>query len=320
MATWYASGNGDVFDANLWATTAGGAGSATLGVLPATDALDLNGKTLTWNATTNPTITQILIQASGATGTLTPTGTGTINGSIAYSGTLTAGMIQIGTGAAIQINGTAATPAVDNTAGGYAIITTGTGSCSISNVGGTALRAIVSGGRALSKGSSSVTSIVGNVVCDCAGYGLRIGAGTVNFDGLPLVEDFSNTAVYGAVATVTGGTLNWTGARTISASQFGFITILGGTVNLTSLVLQNYGNVLITKKTTGPTLTLGTGATRAKIYNMNPQAQCILGGFTDTEKNILNFSMAYGPYPVTASAVGPYPIGSTSVGPYPSQP
>jgi hypothetical protein len=294
MPTWYAQNTNDAFAnsggfSTIWNSLAGGGGSWAPFPLPPGDVFDLNSKPgIPWNCSANPAWTLLLLQASGSAGSLIPTGTGTINGSIAYSGTLTAGMIQIGTGAALTINGAAGTPAVDNTAGGYAIVTSGSGACSINNPGGIAARATVSGGRAFSKGGSATDSIVGNVVCDCAGYGLRIGAGTVNFNGLPLVEDFTNTAIYGAVTAVTGGILNWTGARTISASQFGFITILGGTVNLTSLALQNYGSVLITKKITGPVLTLGSDATRARITNRTPDAQCILAGFSDVEKGILD--------------------------------
>jgi hypothetical protein len=284
MAIWYAhiAGNWDVADA--WNSAVDGSGDHASHPLTVTDTADLNGLAMTLNV--DPTIA--LIRASGAVGQLTVSGNRTVNGNITYAGTNAAGMVVAPTGTALVVNGQAT-----ETSSGPVIVPAGTANVTITNSGGTAITC-AGANAAVSNGGSGTLLVTGKVVCSnasgrgiyhgssstnsglvgdievTAGYGVRGAAGTFTVDG-----KMKKTGG-GAPLYVSGGTIVWTGARTLAAATDCYLMLASGTLNLASLVLANSGRFVIDYF--GGTLTIGSGGTLAQINNQSHAAQaCILG-------------------------------------------
>lgn len=211
------------------------------------------------------------------TSVLDVSGTRTINGCVAYSGTASTGFITIGTGDNLTINydGGAGTKAVTITGTGRTIVSSGSGALTVSNTGGTAVSA-EAGGYAIDWGSSGTATITGaysqtstsigfrvaagsvtlngNIDLAGVGYGVYVTGGSFTLNGLPLVS-YAGLIQYGAVRQ-TGGTFVWTGSRSISAGQNAVIWTSGtATTNFTNLVLSNAGNVIFYLAATTLTLT-----------------------------------------------------------------
>ena len=252
----------------------------------------------------------------------------TVNGDVAYTSTSTAGMLPVGTDQTITINGK-----LTNTAAGYAVVPGGSGVLSVSNVGLTAISVSGASGRAVSNsstGTNSVTGIVtssasgsawynasgftvttitgnvtssgtaGNVIYQASGTltitgNVALTAGTITMAGGTMNFDGNISGSNGVIAvTEPGGTINWTGARTLDASADCFINMTGGTLNLvlqsgayTPLILSNSGTFVI-RKGTGTLNTTGNGgATVAEVINMTSTAYAGIIGGTDTQKAII---------------------------------
>lgn len=78
---------------------------------------------------------------------------------------------------------------------------------------------------------------------------------------------------------IAGGTFVWTGTQTLSAGQLTKILFESGTLNLSSLVLNNSGQVFIQHNGSG-TLNLGAGDALHKIVNLTSTAQAVASGFS----------------------------------------
>lgn len=276
MALKTANANGE------WATCGWTGGD---NAVPTTgDTADLNGKALTL---TDAVATCDQIQASGATGSLTISGTSTINANIAYAGTATSGMVIIPTGANLAHNGV-----VSESSSGYAIEMTGTGTYTNSNAGNTIINSTGSG-RAINVIGASTLNLVGNAIIS-SGFGVRNSDataiinfngnvtltssvtspgsacgiynayGTLNFTGLPITTYGGAPAIYAVL-----GTINWTGAATIPAGTNCFVVIRAGTLDLNGLVCANSGTLVIGFAYNDTTLTQGTGT----ITNQTATAQ-----------------------------------------------
>jgi hypothetical protein len=204
-ATWYAKNAGDIFAANNFAATSGGTGTNMLGdgTILTTDTIDLNGKAAT--TANGTTITQALVQAT--TGTITLTGTLTIAGKVKYTGTSTAGMVIVGSGATLTVTGPGSGNAVEDTAAGYAIAATGTGIVNVTNTG-SVVCSNTSSGRCVSTTGSGAITITGD--CNNTGSGTTVfndnGTAAVNITGNLAT---SNGYVYyssysGAAGSITG--------------------------------------------------------------------------------------------------------------------
>jgi hypothetical protein len=259
MATLYAkSGTITNFDtANGWNSAANGSGTDYTAtdsgggiyiVDSAANTLDLNGCAVTLNQSCQVA----LIQAT--TGTLTVSGTRTINGNVTYSGTSTSGMVIVPTGTGLTINGQAT-----NTAAGYAIVQSGSGTTTITNAGGTAV-ANSGNGRGVSTantGALSITGLVeqsagagsavvnastsaghslnGNLSCAAGSYAYQLSGGTLAWTVGNTGASAAIVAGYAALA-VSNGTCNIIGNLTTShtALQNGRsapVVIIGGTIN-----------------------------------------------------------------------------------------
>jgi hypothetical protein len=290
-AMWYAKTAGNWDATSAWNSQSDGAGTDTTAPLPSTDTAHLNGKAMNLNVD----VVISSIQAAGATGTLTVVSSHSITGNIAYGGTLTTGMLVVPTGTFLTVYGM-----VISSAAGYAIVTAGASGVTVSSANGIALYNTSSGRSLYASGtgwfyiqgnindtgggytiyndaSSSTHTIVGNIFCsDANGGGIRTNSGTIGISGnLSSASNGRVLLIVGAPSIIT-----WTGVRTLATGTDCQIVIAGGTLNITSLVLANSGRVLI-NYTTG-TLTVGSGATLAKINNQTHDAQAVvLGGAYD---------------------------------------
>lgn len=225
-----------------------------------------------------------LISCATASTSLTVSGTRTIPCDVTYSSTYTTGFLVVGTGAALTINGK-----VTASNSGYAVVTSGTGTVTISNAGGTAIE-VTSNGRGISSGSTATNAftVTGKVVVSGAngggiltssaptsstvtgdieatsGTGLWLAAGgTTTFDGVP-----TSSGLGIAINMASTQTLIWTGTRAIASDCY--IIQSGGTLNLTNLTLNVTGVFVIHHKggavtTTGTTVVLQSTAGQAAI-------------------------------------------------------
>jgi hypothetical protein len=329
--TVYAQSAGDWDKVNNWDTVAGGGGTDYTDPQDGTDAFtcDCNGFIINLNKTV--VVTKIQATAAGGgikvpdstaatvgaaagiktlisssyNGAMVTWGTGTcsltLNGSVAYSGTNTSGMIPVGGSQTLTIQNTggAGTTSVSNTSTGYAIVPASTGILVVSNSGGTALSE-TSSGRCVSASGSGTCTITGAITATGGGYGLLNSSTSVSHT---VTGDVSNSDVSGAairssggtitvdgnlsssngatVVNMVGGTFVWTGARTLAAATDCKLVVSTGTINITSLVLTNSGRFYIEKQG-GGTLTVGSGGTLAQINNQSHAAQaCVLGTAAD---------------------------------------
>jgi len=327
MTIYYAKAAGSVLAANAWNTAADGTGTdATFADGNAAGhTLDLNALAMTSPTGTTLTCTLLRSGATNAGGTLTPTGTLTIVGTVSNSHTSTSGMLIVGAGDNLTITGPGSGVAVTNTSTGYAIVITSTGVVSITNTGATACEAGASSGtgRCVShggtgtgsltitadtvltvgagnsgpaivfSGTGSTSQLTGAVTGNgtgClyaaggtltltgtptinAGYLLRVTTGTFVMDGVPVTTGLATVLSTNS----TGGTVTWTGSRTLAAAtDCNWGILVGATLNLTSLALACSGRIFIGYSS--GTLTLGSGGTLAQI-NLQSSAACaaILG-------------------------------------------
>ena len=249
---WYAKSAGDWFAANAWNSASDGSGDNATAPLPAADIADLNGKAMT--TTNGATITQSLVQAT--TGTLTPTGTLVINGPVTYSGTATTGMVIVGTGASLAVNGKVSA----NTAG-YAIVQSGSGTVTVNNGTGDALVTTI--GRALSASGSGATHITGNLWCGTGYAWYQSSLSTAHtWTGNAFLTNWGS-ALYGV--TSNGAVLTWTPAAVGPNLNTSF--------NGSSCILWQHGRLVIngpftTARTSSGPLLLISGGTVDWCGNM----------------------------------------------------
>jgi hypothetical protein len=328
--TVYAQSAGDWDKVNNWDTTAGGGGTDYTDPQDGTDAFtcDCNGFIINLNKTV--VVTKIQATAAGGgikvpdstaatvgaaagiktlisssyNGAMVTWGTGTcsltLNGSVAYSGTNTSGMIPVGGSQTLTIQNTggAGTTSVSNTSTGYAIVTAGTGILVVSNSGGTALNE-TSSGRCVSAAGSGTYTITGDITVTNNGYGIMGGSSSASstvtgnlscsnangaclrpMSGTVTIAGNLSASADGVVLNVNGATVVWTGARTLAAATDCRIVLQSGVLDITSLVLTNSGRFLV--QYVGGTLTVGAGGTLAQINNQSHAAQgCVLGTAAD---------------------------------------
>lgn len=210
--------------------------------------------------------------SSSYAGTMISWGTGTcsltINGDVTYASTSTAGMLTVGTGQTLAVNGT-----VTNSSTGYGIVGSGTGVLAVSNVGSLAISNSGSG-RCISWGSTGALSIAGastGGVAVSAGTGIYVNAaasltlstGLTGSGGIAL-----NLAVNVAV-TISGN------VSVTSASSYGLIFNTAANTKLTisgtlsCSVLSIYGAVRITGGTLvldGPVVCTNGGMVTGPFY------------------------------------------------------
>lgn len=217
--------------------------------------------------------------AGSNTSVLDINGTVTLNGCVSYSGTATTGFVTLGTGDALTINhnGGAGTSAVTNSSTGYAIVGGGSGALTISNTGGTCIT--TSNGRGMSWGASGTLSVTGTTGVSCSGgRGLSITSGATGTKTVTgNVVSTGGTAIYtttgtttldgvptssgaGIVIDVQGGTIVWTGSRTIAQAEDCYINVDSGTLNLSNLALTLSG-VFVIRNNTGTITTTSASIT-----------------------------------------------------------
>jgi len=229
----------------------------------------------------------------GGAYTLTLTG----STAITYSGTSTSGLIRVGTGGNLTIthNQGAGTTAVKNTAAGRAIVTSSNGILTVSNSGGTAVdNSGSASGYGISHDSTGALTITGAVVgthgnvvrvtgastnaitgdIATSGGSVLLSAGTTTIDGH--LSGYSVFGAGGSPVVVAGGTLIWTGSRSVDADTDERILLSSGTANLSSLVLTISGRFGLNK--IGGTLNVGSGGTLAQFILQSASAQCTILG------------------------------------------
>lgn len=293
--------------------------------------------------TGSKTITAALTADYAGTFVLWDSGTQvlTINGSVAYSGTSTAGMLTYGTNQTLTIQNTggAGTVSVTCSGTGYCILGS-SGSCTVSNSGGTAclssgngvaLRATggsgneyitglissTSGGTGVQWHSGGTSSTFAGTVSSsgtgtglsldsgvktwtpgtgtsssCTGaalYGVTITAGTVKIAGNLSTVQTSNTANRSGAIILQGGTVEWTGERTLAANTECSFYVRTGTLNLATaseaLTLENSGTFNIENK--AATLTMTAAGGTASIVNQTPTSYATIIGGTETQRGYI---------------------------------
>ena len=311
MTTYYyqpASGNWS--DAKAWNTAADGSGDNASHPLPSDATADLNGKAVVLDV--SPTLAAI--QASGAAGQLTVSGSRAITADVNYSGSRTSGMIVLPNGTALTINGQ-----VSNSGSGYAVwMPAGSNApITVSNPGGTAVSC--SNGRAISGSGTSTgaVTIVGDVVVSGGDYAIYT-TGEANHSLTGNILKTGATAAWFCNATsltingrilgydpfyTSSTTLNWIGTHTLAADEQVWWRIAGGTVNFgtagTALLLTVLGRLTITKydgnfSQSYGTVTLGSAAAQAAMYSNNAQVLAVTGPVLPDAANVLQGSGQYG--------------------------
>ena len=191
-----------------------------------------------------------------STNGLSNSGTNTVNGLIQNTGASSyLGLLQPGGG--ILATGTTS---------GYTFVQS-SGSSYLSCTGGTVAQ-YTSGPNAhiLTVNGGSCT-VVGNLTAPelsaavgATGCALLAGGGTTTFNGIPVCPTGAYISYQGAVARISTGQLNWTGAQSIPAGTTCQMTLYNsGILNTNGLTLINSGNLLIFQQGTNSTLTQGTG-------------------------------------------------------------
>ncbi len=322
-----ATGNWD--DANAWNDQADGLGTDRTNPQNGADTYicDLNAKAVTINvavsvdkirtgatnaggtiAVPNSGTSTITVATattglySNFNGTLVTWGTGTcsltINGDAQYASTSTSGGIAApGASQTIVINGK-----LTNSSSGYALVPSSTSVVTITNAGGTALSGTGSGRCISGTGTVSVTgdasftagvgwliaggtaTFTGNAVGSLNVRGLNVSGGTLN-----IVGNLQGTGDYGGLLDCVGGTVNWTGSRTLTASADLGIVMNGGTLNLATasaaLSLANSGSITLFK--TSGTLTITAAGGTASIVNQSSTSYAAFIGCSDAQKAII---------------------------------
>lgn len=205
----------------------------------------------------------------------------TINGDAQYASTSYSGMLTSPSKATLTINGKLT---VSGTA--YAVYATGTGVVNVSNAGNTAVNATngyalshnstgaltitgaltAAGGRCIYLSNNATVSITGDVSNTGSNPAILTSAGTTT-----IVGNLSSTVA--SVVQLSGGTVNWIGARTCASDCF--IEIYAGTLAFATaggaLTLTCSAPFVIWK--IGGTLTMTSGANTASIIRNTAAAQ-----------------------------------------------
>lgn len=203
--------------------------------------------------------------------------------------------------------------AVSNSSSGRAIDMEGSGALTltgnVANSGsGTAVRV---------NSSSANHAFTGNVSITSSGIGFQVNAGTVSWtpgSGTSLTNAATSSSVYAMAVTggalfingspttvnnsngawtsalyVNGGTLQWSGARTIAAGAELEIDCASGAIQFANataaLTLTNSGTFVL-RKSTG-TLTYTAAGGTASIIRATETSYCAMPGCTDAEKAII---------------------------------
>ena len=238
---------------------------------------DCNGKT---GVVINLAVTVDQIKGTDATGYFSVVANITVtvssNPGILYSGSNTSGFIRPSANKlTITHDQGAGTTAVSNTAGGYAIVTSGTGACDVSNSGGTSF-STSSTGRGLQHAGSGTGAVIGDWSMSNGGQTIRIAAGTLNLTGAPILVSGTTISMAAAPLVIVGGTANWTGSVTIGSGVYALIAQNGGTLNLTGLSVALTGQLTILYQT--GTFNIDTG----RVNQQTATAQCSVIGAANT--------------------------------------
>lgn len=288
MATITAAGAGNWSDGATW----------TGGSKPgAEDTADLNGQAVVLNED----VTLVLIQATA--GKLTTSGTRVINANITYSGTGTAtnGMVQVAS--TLTINGK-----VTNTAAGDCICPANN-NVTIANAGGTAIEN-TGGGRAMYTTGTGTHSITGAVVSSGGGYAIyKNGANSGTIDGNIYTNggrgfwDNSGNGVlwvlngcaYGnsvnpAIRIASTTTVRWVGVCTVPAGKICLVECSLGTLELatssSALSVAVTGALVIEKFSGTVTVTAAGGTATATLQTAAAQVCDFGAGITVTGPTI----------------------------------
>jgi hypothetical protein len=271
------------------------------------------------------------ITGSAATGSLTcGTSTRQIAGNVTYSGTSTSGLVIVPASATLTIAGQ-----VSNTSSGRAIVTSGSGNITVSNIGGTALSNSGSG-RGISTSGTGTMVIVGDVVNTGSGpailqaststshtitgsmssggsssrsnsFGIQQQAGTVTFDGN---AGHPNTS-FGYELFANGGTINWSGSRTLAAGYDLGLYINSGTLNISNLSLACEGIATIirtaaaTVTATGATVTLQSASAAFTQLGTNLGANYSVAVIGPTLPSVANVWYGSGQYGYAGGLLSP---------------
>lgn len=251
------------------------------------------------------------ITATGNTGYITVAANRTMtltgNPGLRYSGTSTSGFVRVSSGVlTITHDQGAGTVAVQgDTSNGRPIVTSSTGGLSVSNIGGTAFAA--GGGRIEANGTGDV-SFVGDIVHTSSNNIYRIaGACTMTITG-----DITSTGLAtggfvvnaGAVLKILGninydstgvgvvnvaqsivGSVEWTGARTISAGKYvmfstGSSHVLKFATATAALSLTCHGALIVNAEATGNLTVTDAGGT-ANVELQDQFSGACMAGLTD---------------------------------------
>jgi len=293
MANKYAQTTGN-WSTTTWYTAATG-GSTTTAPGVGDVALATTGITITIDQ--NVTCDSIA-SGTGALGNFVTDGNNRTltlaNGGVNYGGTDSInGFLKYTAGTLTIVGGGAGTNAINNSSSGYAVYGgTGTESITVSNSGGNAWNNTGSGYALYHKGSGAWNTTGDGVAGASASYGALVNNSSCvlthtgnlwgsNYSpsgaGLAVAACAAASQIIGNPMTTTkgwglfnaGGTIKWTGTQTVSAGQYVTINNNSGTLNLTSLVCANSGNIVIFN---GGTVTLGSGGTLAQITNESASA------------------------------------------------
>lgn len=213
----------------------------------------------------------------------------TITGTVTYSSTSTSGMLTVGTGQTLVINGLTTT-----SSSGYAILTSGTGVLTCNNVG-TDVLSQQSSGRTISAGSSGNLTINGNITMTGNGYAIYQNGSTLVVNGDVYTNSSGvtgfvircangsttiNGGIYSSVRDgryliyINAGYLYWSGVRTLTADQSCMIAHAGaGVITFSNLTLYNYGKIYIVSWST---ISTDIVMTNGRIINMTATAQTTL--------------------------------------------
>ncbi len=254
--------------------------------------------------------TSIINAAVTYSGTLTagmvvvPTGTDlTINGNVSNSSTgyaiVTAGTAALTINGSVTQSGSGTGRGVSHAATGNLIINNGASSAAISTCSASGSRAVAVSGAATVTITGGTGTTNAAAKCSNVGQALNVAAGnaTVNGDvynsyaggngangaiqvtgGTATIDGdmFGSSIPWNPVLYVGGGTVNWTGARTLVDGATLKITMDSGAFNISSLALANSGKFLMFRY--AGTFT----TTNASIVNQSVDAQAVIFGQTFT--------------------------------------
>ena len=312
MAAITAAAAGDFNTPATWNDPGGGARVPTAGdtANPNGYAITINGNVTCDGFVSSENVGYFAVNTS-CTITLAVSG-------IVSSSTLTAGFVRVATGVTLDlIGGGAGKTLITQGPSGNAIVTAGTAALTVTNTNGVAMTVTSTTGRAVLYDSTGNLTVTGSI--SSSGGSSRTALYITGACTAQLNSDISNSGntgyptVYVGDGTVTingnlggtqsglwclqvnGGTVNWTGARSLVVDNEAYIRISGGTLTLATageaLALANSGTVFIWK-TTGTLNTADAGADAAKIVNQSATSYAaILGGTADNRSIITGASI-----------------------------